>query len=77
MLQQNRTSRVDDQCSNNDQHGLAVSTSKFLQFVDSRDKQTTYSNQSWSQTDDEYLQLARATFLTTESYCIVRKKKIK
>ena len=48
-----------------------------LKFVDSRDKQTTYSNQSWSQTDDGYLQLARATFLTTGSYCTQRKKKIK
>ena len=67
MLQQNRTSRVEKQCSDNDQHGVAVSTSKFPQFVDSWDKQTTYSNQSWSQPDDGSLQLARATVLITGS----------
>ena len=73
MLQQNRTSRVEKQCSDNDQHGVAVSTSKFPQFVDSRDKQTTYSNQSWSQTDD--LQLARATVLITGSSVQKEKRK--
>ena len=74
MLQQNRTSRVEKQCSDNDQHVVAVSTSKFTQFVDSRDKQTT-SNQSWSQTDDGYLQLARATFLTIEATVQKEKRK--